>query len=434
MSEQINLPSSIGRQVAEPLVTEKPARANASGELTVNVLLDAMESIQEGLAYYDADDRLVMANSQMAKCYPLLSDIFVVGTTFEEILRAGVERGQFGPANGAKEAWIQEVLAYHRDPKGAREFNLNDGRSVRVVERRTSDGGIVGVRADITEMRMAEAALEKSHDELERHVVELRASKSDFERQATEVAELAENQALLNERLCYEIDVKNKFFSIISHDLKSPFNSLLGLTHMMSQMADSFSKDKLVEFATNVNEAGNEVFALLQNLLEWARLQMEGAKLDLETVSLQEIVRENIRVLNPIALEKNISLKNGIGNMTAFADRNMVRTVVRNLIANALKFTPSGGSVEISSRRTESTVQVTVTDTGVGMSTEKSAKIFALDQKTSTTGTAGEKGTGLGLPLCKDMIERIGGRIWVESACGEGSQFHFTLPHEPGSE
>jgi signal transduction histidine kinase len=274
----------------------------------------------------------------------------------------------------------------------------------------------------------------ESKKELENYVIELRASKSDFERQAAAVAELAENQAMLNERLQYEIDVKDKFFSIISHDLKSPFNSLLGLTQMMSEMADSFSKDKLVEYATSVNEAGTAVFALLQNLLEWARLQMEGATLDLERISLQEIVQENINVLSSMAQEKNIALRNDIKITSAYADRNMVQTVVRNLIVNALKFTPPGGSVNISSQKNQNMVQVTVTDTGVGMSKEKAEMVFALDQKTSTTGTAGEIGTGLGLPLCKDMIERNGGRIWVESNSGKGSRFHFTLPSEPKSE
>ncbi len=386
---------------------------NASGELTVNMLLDAIESIQEGLAYYDAKDRLVMANSKMATCYPLLTDVYVTGATFEEIVRAGVERGQFGPADGATEDWIKEVLAYHRDPKGAIEYKLNDGRCVRVEERRTSDGGIVGVRTDITEIRKAEAALEKSKEELERQVIELRASKRDFERQAAEMVELAEDQFLLNEQLQHEIDVKNKFFSIISHDLISPFNALLGLTQMMSQMADSFNKDQLIEFAKDVNEAGTGVFELLRNLLEWSRLQMEGAKIEPNSFTLQDIVQETINVLNPIAVEKEILLKNDVGKVTAFADRNMVQTVIRNLIANALKFTPSGGSVEISSGQNESMIQVTVSDTGVGMSKENAENVFALHRKTSTTGTAGEKGTGLGLTLCLDMFKRIGGVIWI---------------------
>ncbi len=434
MSEQIRVPSQTIEQVGEHLSVDNLPSKNVSGELTLNMLLDAIESIQAGLAYYDANDRLVLVNSKMAKCYPLLADKYVVGTTFEEIVRTGVERGQFGPDDGDNEEWIQIALAYHRDPRGAREYKLHDGRSVRVEERRTNDGGIVGVRSDITKFRKAEKALEKSKNELEHYVIELRASKKDFEQQAAEMVEIAETQAVLNERLQYEIDVKNKFFSIISHDLKSPFNSLLGMTQMMSRMADSFSKDKLVDFATDVNEAGNAVFALLQNLLEWSRLQMEGATMEPETISLQEIVQENINVLNPIALEKDIALKNDIKETVAFADRNMVQTVVRNLISNALKFTPIGGSAEISSRKIENMVQVTVADTGVGMSKEKAERVFALNQSTSTTGTAGEKGTGLGLPLCKDMVERIGGCVWVESTPSEGSLFHFTLPIGPRSE
>jgi signal transduction histidine kinase len=233
-------------------------------------------------------------------------------------------------------------------------------------------------------------------------------------------------------RLTYEVDVKNKFFSIIAHDLKSPFHSLLGMTHAMSKMADSFSKDKLVEYATNVNDAGNTVFSLLQNLLEWSRVQMEGGEFEPQMISLRDLTQECIGILNPAALEKGIALTNLIKNDTAFADREMALTVIRNLITNSLNFTPSGGKVEVSSTSQGKMVQVTVSDTGVGISIEQEEKVFALDQKTSTVGTAGEKGTGLGLPLCKDLLERNGGRIWVESTPGKGSCFHFTLPIEPG--
>ena len=134
-----------------------------------------------------------------------------------------------------------------------------------------------------------------------------------------------------------------------------------------------------------------------------------------------------------MALEKEIRLTNKIKNAAAFADRGMVQTVLRNLIADALKFTPSNGSVEITSQNHGDWIQVTVSDTGVGMSMEHAEKLFALDQ-TSTEGTAGEIGTGLGLPLRKDMVERNGGSIWVESTPGAGSRLHFTLPTEPRRE
>jgi len=149
---------------------------------------------------------------------------------------------------------------------------------------------------------------------------------------------------------------------------------------------------------------------------------------------LRELAQESIDLLKPTALEKDISLTNKIKKATAFADREMIKTVIRNLIANSVKFTPPGGKVDVSSRKQGNMVRVTVTDNGVGMSKDQAEKVFSLDQKTSTTGTAGEEGTGLGLPLCKDMLERNGGHIWVESNPGKGSRFHFTLPIEPGEE
>ena len=248
------------------------------------------------------------------------------------------------------------------------------------------------------------------------------------------VAKRTEELLKQQRQLQYEVDVKNRFFSIISHDLKNPFNSLLGMTLVMAQMADKLSKDKLVEYAVDVNEAGSRVFALLQNLLEWSRLQMDGSTYQSETVSLRDMAQENINVLAPMAIEKDITLSNGIKNDTAFSDPDMVRTVIRNLISNAIKFTPAHGKIEISSKQKNGMVQVTVGDTGVGIAKERLDKIFALDQKSATMGTAGERGTGLGLPLCREMIEKCGGKIWVESVPGKGSNFHFTLPIDTAEE
>ena len=330
-----------------------------------------------------------------------------------------------------------EIEGYSMDKRFIRKDGDVIHASISTKCIRRDDGSadhFVAFVQDITERKQSEEKINRSKEELERNVIELNASRDDLEQQAAQLVELAEEEAVISEKLKYEVGVKNRFFSIISHDLKSPFTSLLGMTQMMSQMADGFSKDKLVEYATNVNEAGDRVFELLQNLLEWSRLQMEGAKLEPESVSLQKLAQESIDILNPIALEKDIQLTNKIKKTTVFADRDMAQTVIRNLIANAIKFTPSGGKVEASSNKDEGMVQITVADTGVGMTAKHAEEVFALDQKTSTTGTAGETGTGLGLPLCKEMVERNGGRIWVESAPGEGSRFHFTLPTEASGE
>lgn len=249
------------------------------------------------------------------------------------------------------------------------------------------------------------------------------------------IALLQNERQLLEERVAertrelkHEINTKNRFFSIISHDLKSPFTYLLGITKMMSDMADSISKDKLIEYANNVNVAGEQFYELLSNLLEWSRLQMDGVKLEPELIRMDELAQESVDFLNPLAMKKGIFLSNKIRETIAFADQEMVRTVFRNLIANSLKFTPTGGSVEILSSPIGDMVQVTVTDTGVGMTKEQIEKVFSLDETTSTTGTAGETGTGLGMPLCKEMLERNGGKIWVENNYEKGTQVHFSLP------
>ncbi len=234
--------------------------------------------------------------------------------------------------------------------------------------------------------------------------------------------------------LQYEVGVKNRLFSIISHDLKSPFNSLLGMTHMMSDMGDHFNKTKMAEYAKDVHETGEHIFELVQNLLEWARLQMDGATIVPEPVSLTELVQNGIDVLLPLAKDKNIRIENQACICQVIADKEMITAVVRNLLANAIKFTPSGGVITVHTQSLDqkAIAQVTIEDTGIGIPEHIIEKIFSIDQKTTTLGTDGEAGTGLGLPLCKDMLERNGGEIWVESAVGVGSKFHFTLPLADG--
>jgi signal transduction histidine kinase len=275
--------------------------------------------------------------------------------------------------------------------------------------------------------------LQRAKEELEENLIELKSSKDVLERQAFDLAGLAEKEAALAEKLHYEVGVKDRFFSIISHDLKSPFTALLGMTHMMAELADSLSKEKLVEYAKDVNESGSRIFELLQNLLEWSRLQMKGGTFQPEGIQLEEVTQECIDILAPNAAAKNIKLINKIEHTPAFADRYMAQALIRNLIANAVKFTPSGGSVEVTCHQHDGNIQVTVADNGVGMTNSHAEKIFALDEKTSTQGTNGEVGTGLGLPLCKEMVEKCGGRIWVESELNEGSKFHFTLPMAPSA-
>ncbi|MBF0246887.1 MAG: HAMP domain-containing histidine kinase, partial [Alphaproteobacteria bacterium] len=195
-----------------------------------------------------------------------------------------------------------------------------------------------------------------------------------------------------------------------------------------AELSTKFTHDELVAYARHVNEAGEQVFILLQNLLEWSRVQLETHRSEPEVVSLGCLVQDCMDLYQPVAFEKGISLHNNVPETSIVSSPEMIKIVLRNLIFNALKFTTRGGEVNVFAQKEPSQVLMTVSDTGVGMSPDRMSTIFSLTETSSTTGTSGEKGTGLGLPLCKELAELNGGRIWVESSHGEGSNFFFTVP------
>ena len=223
---------------------------------------------------------------------------------------------------------------------------------------------------------------------------------------------------------------KDKFFSIIAHDLKSPFNSLLGYSNLLLQNFDKYSDEKKIKFIKTIYESSNKTFALLENLLEWSRFQRDAIVFNPQIVNLQNLVKEAIVPLESVAEKKNINIHLEVTESQAIlADRNMVLTIVRNLISNAIKFTVEAGSVTVASQFDENEVLLCICDTGIGISDETKKILFKVDSKQSSVGTNGETGTGLGLVLCKEFVEKHGGKIWVESELGIGSKFKFTLPN-----
>lgn len=222
---------------------------------------------------------------------------------------------------------------------------------------------------------------------------------------------------------------KDKFFSIIAHDLKNPFNAIMGFSNLLYEDFDDFTETDKRKFIKNIWDAAESTYKLLENLLHWSRAQTGNISYKPEHVDLSIVANENITVLKPHAEGKRIKLSSNIGYTTeVFADTNMIHTVIRNLVSNAVKFTKKGGSVTISSRADGEFEQICITDTGIGISKENISKLFKIDEQFKTDGTANEKGTGLGLILCKEFVEKNGGRIWVESELGKGSKFCFTVP------
>jgi signal transduction histidine kinase len=222
---------------------------------------------------------------------------------------------------------------------------------------------------------------------------------------------------------------KDKFFSIIAHDLKNPFNALLGFSELLEKNYETYSKAEIKEYINVIYESSQSLFKLLDNLLQWSRTQTGSISYTPEQFHLLPIIKQEISYLQLNADKKKITVKILVDDtISVFADKNIISTVVRNLVNNAIKFTNSNGRVEIWAREIKSEIEISVTDTGIGIDLDDLDKLFQLSSSLSNKGTANEEGTGLGLLLCKEFIERNGGRIWAKSNKGKGSTFFFTLP------
>ncbi len=238
-----------------------------------------------------------------------------------------------------------------------------------------------------------------------------------------------EDLRVLNQQLHAANASKDKFFSILAHDLRAPFTSLLGLPQAILENIETYSKNDIKKMVSLMYTSSERLYALLTNLLEWSRLERGLIECEPDALVLLEIVDRNLRLFASTASQKQITLHHRIQQgLIAYADENMVNTVLRNLLSNALKFTSAGGSIEVTASRNADMVEVAVSDTGVGIRAEEMESLFRLDIKFSTPGTAGENGTGLGFMLCKELVEKNGGTIRVESEPGKGTTVAFTLP------
>jgi len=222
---------------------------------------------------------------------------------------------------------------------------------------------------------------------------------------------------------------KGKFFSIITHDLKNPFNALLGYSGVLLKKFADFDDNRRIQMITTIRDASKNAYDLLENLLDWSRKESGQMARKPEKIALRGLVEQNIGLVQAEVERKQIRVLNLVDSeMLGYGDVNMIRLVLRNLISNALKFTPDNGQISIECRSGERELEIAVVDTGVGIAAETLPRLFRLEEHFSTEGTRNEKGSGLGLILCKEFVEENGGAIRVESQVGVGSRFVFTLP------
>jgi PAS domain S-box-containing protein len=235
----------------------------------------------------------------------------------------------------------------------------------------------------------------------------------------------------INHRLEENNAAKDKLFSIVAHDLRNPFWTILSFSELMAKNISFYSIEDIQKMCEMMNRSAQQVYALVEDLLQWARSQSGHIEAKASDDDLFACVYDAMTTHSQQAAIKGIKLINLVKKgVKVWADDYLLSTILRNLISNSIKFTQPGGQISVSYQLVNHEAEITVADTGIGISPDGIDKLFKIENKSSTRGTSDESGTGLGLILCKEFVEKHGGKIWVESKVGEGSQFKFTLPYK----
>ncbi|TCP58698.1 hypothetical protein EV663_11827 [Rhodovulum bhavnagarense] len=356
----------------------------------------AVEAIPDGFVLYDHEDRLVMCNEHYREIYTESAAAMVPGTPFEDILRHGLDHGQYPEAEGRREDWLAARMARHNAPDEMLEQRLRDGRWLRILEKRTPDGGLVGLRVDITEQKRQQEALERAR-----------------------VAAEAANRA------------KSAFFANMSHELRTPLNGVVGMAELICD-TDLTEEQRL--YARTIRDSGEALLTLLNDVLDFSKIEAERLHLHPEPFDLERTIHEIVLLLQAPARDKalEVLIDYDMFLPTRFTgDRGRIRQVLTNLIGNALKFTEAG-HVLIRATGIEDDgdmqVHIAVEDTGIGIDPEMQEHIFGEFNQVEDQQNRKFGGTGLGLAITRRLVGLMGGDIWVDSEKGKGSCFGIRLP------
>jgi signal transduction histidine kinase/DNA-binding response OmpR family regulator len=361
-------------------------------------LTDALESISEGFFIYDADDRMVLCNSRYRELYPGMADVYRPGLEFEEMVRTVVERGIVADTVQRPQEWIERRLAQHRNPSGPILHPQSDGRWIQINERKTQDGGTVGVFTDVTELKKREAEVAAARDEA---------------MQATQA--------------------KSQFLASMSHELRTPLNAIIGYSEMLHEEAENLGQDAFLPDLEKIQGAGRHLLGLINNILDLSKIEagkMDVLIADFEVTALVAEVQSVIQPLmakNANRLEVDCSPDLGVMR----SDQTKLRQNLFNLLSNAAKFTEQG-TITLAARRFirdhGDWLEFKVSDTGIGMTEAQLGKLFQAFAQAEAWTSRDYGGTGLGLAITKQFCKILGGDVAVESTPGQGSTFTIRLP------
>ncbi len=384
-------------------------------------LKDAVENISEAFVLWDTESKLVLCNTKYQQFHSLPASVCQPGTSYSVVTAA------------SKEPVVRQILPGQGDDgSGSRsmEVQIADGRWLQINERRTKDGGFVSVGTDITALKQQEEHLLHSKRDLMTTVRDLQKERQLAEEQSQRLAELADKYASEKTRAEAANRSKSEFLANMSHELRTPLNAVIGFSEMMSQeMFGKLGSPKYSEYALDIRKSGQFLLDVINDILDMSKIEAGRIELELSTVELGSMLEEVLRLVGPRAAEGGIELRQDKGKTSEFiADRRALKQVFINLISNAVKFTPEGGSVTIRSRSENDTISVQIIDTGIGIPQRDIEKLGRPFEQVENQFTKSKGGSGLGLAISKSLVDLHGGSLTIVSKEGVGTTVTVTIP------
>jgi two-component system cell cycle sensor histidine kinase PleC len=382
-------------------------------------LRDAIETIPEAFVLWDADNRLVLCNSNFQELHNLPDEAIAAGASYEAVV-----------AVGSQPVVRNKVPTAGPTVPGARTFEaqLEDGRWLHISERRTKDGGYVSVGTDITALKMHEEKLVESEQRLTATVADLRASQQ-------RLAELAEKYAAEKTRAEEASQAKSKFLANMSHELRTPLNAIIGFSEIMeSGMFGPLGADKYQEYCSDIRGSGQYLLEVINDVLDMAKIEAGRMRLEPEHIALDPLLGEAMRVVSGRAEEKQVTLASEIApGLTLDADRRALKQIALNLLSNAVKFTPEAGRVVMRGKAVKDCLLLGFADTGIGIAHDALTRLGRPFEQVEGQLTKSHHGSGLGLAIAKSLVELHGGRMRIRSRLGKGTVVLVWLPVKPRS-
>src|SRR3954471_13011398 len=403
-------------------ITEQKSLAEKTVEANLR-LRDAIETIPEAFVLWDAGDRLVLCNSHFQRLHKLPDTAVTPGTSYETIIEVG--------SMPEVRTRLHESGAH---APGARTFEaqLEDGSWLHISERRTKDGGYVSVGTDITRIKEHEQKLVDNDLRLRASVTDLKRSQGALERQAVELADLAEKYSEEKNRAEEANQTKSKFLANMSHELRTPLNAIIGFSEIMeSGMFGTLGSEKYQEYCHDILTSGQYLLEVINDILDMSKIEAGRMKLDMEPLDLSKTLAESLRVVSGRAQDKSLVLDADIaGNIPVVAARRATKQILVNLLSNAVKFTPEGGRITVRSRTLDDKIVLMIADTGIGIAPHSLARLGRPFEQVESQMTKTYHGSGLGLAIARSLAQLHGGSMRLRSKLDAGTVVRVVLPRD----